>query len=290
MKRKNNAIASITCLANNQRYGQQITQLEQQLEVVIRYERLKQLQTWLTQWDIIISNQSMHCVIAELAEQLLKIQTDKMALLQQLEVNASIKENLLMQKSLLEYQIGLALSKQKEKADVMKKIQSIEAIIRLYKEYEKIFNKNSLPYELMNLKLSSFNSLVNQIFKKYTHYQFNHEQSDNGKLMFIIKNKNNGCNLEPERLSGFESIILQLAINQAMMNISVSYQCGIIIIDESFDCIDQSKFSDQLPDIIEIIRMYYQTIICISHREIPANVIDKQLKIIHWGQHSTINN
>ena len=108
-------------------------------------------------------------------------------------------------------------------------------------------------------------------------------------IIYPIDNHN--IKLTPDRLSGYERIILQIALSQASLSISNNHKCELLIIDEALDCIDQSKFTDKLPNIIEMIRQYYQTIIHISHRDVPKSIVDKNLKITHYPEHrySTIN-
>ena len=171
---------------------------------------------------------------------------------------------------------------------INEEIAELENKITIYNEYLRLFNNKELPFKLMSIKLTTFDNVVNSIFQKYTNYVFSHDQSETGKLLFVIKNKKNKCYLDIDRLSGYESINLQLALNQAVLSISSIQRCGFIVIDESFDCIDQSKFIDQLPSIVDNIRQYYQNIILISHRDVPPNVIDKQIKIKYYGTYSVL--
>jgi hypothetical protein len=172
-------------------------------------------------------------------------------------------------------------------------LTSIEYQLKLHKKYIGIFHQSNLPFKLIDSKLLYFNNNVNTIFSKYTKYKFYANKSDNDKMVFniIYPIDNHNIKLTPDRLSGYERIILQIALSQASLSISNNHKCELLIIDEALDCIDQSKFTDKLPNIIEMIRQYYQTIILISHRDVPKSIVDKNLKITHYPEHrySTIN-
>src|SRR3990167_9403664 len=159
--------------------------------------------------------------------------------------------------------------------DININISGVKHKLLIYEKYIELFKKTNLPFKLMNMKLSSLDDHVNVIFSKYTNYMFHLDQSDSGRLVLDITDKNSGCVIDVDRLSGYESIILTIAINQAFLNVTDTFKCRLMIIDESLDCIDQTKFIEQLPEIINTIRNYYQTIIFISHRDVPLNMIDR---------------
>ena len=169
-------------------------------------------------------------------------------------------------------------------------ILELEHDISIYNEYIHLFSKTNIPFKIMTLKLTTFDDSVNSIFGKYTKYNLHIDQSDSGKLIFYIQNKINNCLLDIDSLSGFESIILILSINQAILNIASKFKCRLILIDEAFDCIDQIKFVNELPFIIDTIKHYYSTIILISHREVPSYIIDKNIVINYHNTWSSIKN
>jgi DNA repair exonuclease SbcCD ATPase subunit len=267
----------------------QIFICNQQLELVDLLHQIKVNRLQLAIWDRIDTN-----------TQLLKqIQVHQQQLIQLSQELGNLKQSITREQtqvSNLEKQLHTALNHidqhtqfAQKSEQLQLKMTELEAQIRIYVEYERLFNNNLIPYQLMSLKLTSFNTLVNQIFEKYTKYTFQIDQSQSGKLVFLVTNRTNQCVLEPERVSGFEYIILQLAINNAMLTITNTYRCGFIIVDETFDCIDQARFIEELPSITETIKQYYQTILFISHRDVPEELIDQQLKIQHYGSYSTIN-
>jgi hypothetical protein len=73
--------------------------------------------------------------------------------------------------------------------------------------------------------------------------------------------------------------MIQLLINQYIGAISNVSKPDFIVIDESLDCIDTVRFYQKLPEIISLMRAQYQTILLISHREVPSYLINKNILI-----------
>ena len=95
----------------------------------------------------------------------------------------------------------------------------------------------------------------------------------------------NDLNQDPTILSGYESVMLQLSMNNALEGLIGG---KFLIIDESFDCIDQNRFLTELPNTVNIMRKYYQSILLISHRDLPDDIIDKNIKIKAYNDWSVV--
>lgn len=276
-------------LDNNRKYNQLIDETNILLKYVSKCEEKEQLETIMKQWILFENNQQLSEKIAVTKQQLhdiLRTLSENNENIKQFQINdAKITNEITNLKILIDNYNNNVV----KISELDLKIKQTDNQIKIYNEYERVFNRNMLPLKILQNKLTMFNEQVNRIFEKYTKYQFSYEQDENGKLSFIVKQRDNDCILEPERLSGFETICLLLSIDQAMLSISSRYKCGLLIIDESLDCLDQVRFVEQLPNIIDIMRQFYQTIIMISHRDIPPNMVDKQLKINPYGTYSTID-
>ncbi len=164
-------------------------------------------------------------------------------------------------------------------------LDEYSVLLKIYKEYLVLFNHDNIPVKVLSNMFKSFNKLVNDIFFIYTGYTFRTEINDKNKITFVV---NKVFDIDPCRLSGFETIILNIAINQAIMNVSNGNKCSFLIVDESLDCIDSARFDLEIPRILNTIRRYYDKILLISHRDIDDELIDKQLKISYYGGYSTI--
>jgi DNA repair exonuclease SbcCD nuclease subunit len=149
----------------------------------------------------------------------------------------------------------------------------------LYEEYIHIMEK--LPLILLQSKMKGFISEVNRIFAAFTKYEFNlnFDRVQQNRIYFLIQHAKTGACMEPERLSGYESIVLLLALNYASLRLSPKPQCDMLWIDESFDCIDDHRFVTELPKLIETMKELYGTIVLISFRDIPSSIITFRLTI-----------
>lgn len=167
----------------------------------------------------------------------------------------------------------------------------LEKQLNIYELYGKLFHRSAIPLAILMRKMTTFSQMVNRLFSTYTDYMFSFEPptEHHTNLVFMVT-KSNGCSIDPNQLSGFESVILNLAVNQTVINLTQKFRSSLIVIDESFDCIDARRFANKIGDILEELRRSYKTIILISHRDIDDMHCDHQLSIIQNNSYSTINN
>ncbi len=155
----------------------------------------------------------------------------------------------------------------------------------IYREYLRLFDDNMIPKMIREQRINEFAKNVDVILKKYTNIDFSIDYTNSKKPKLNIKSINKDRN--EKYLSGFEQIMLQIAINYASCPSS-----KLLIIDEKLDCLDSNNFIKVITDIVPIIKKYYDTIIFVSHRDVPTQIVDHQLKInMHNGvqKYSTIN-
>lgn len=162
------------------------------------------------------------------------------------------------------------------------KIKDLEHQISIYDIYRNIFNRNDLQLEILSKYLTHLNNNINKIFSKFTKYTFHHDLSDK-KITFFVLNCD-GQQLYIERLSSYESFILQLSFNLAINNM-LSQQCKFYIIDNFFDQIDDVNV---ICDLIETIKTYSDTMILLTKNKLPEKVFAKQIIITHNEKFSTI--
>jgi hypothetical protein len=151
--------------------------------------------------------------------------------------------------------------------------------MELLTETLNIFHPECLSFQILSDYLKIFCQHVNKLFTSLIGYEFSFAQEKN-KLNFYVDGDR-----DPLTLSGYESITLQIAINNALEGLIGG---KFLIVDESFDCVDQERFKTELPKTINIIRKYYQSILLISHRDLPDSIIDKNIKIRPMKSYSMI--
>jgi DNA repair exonuclease SbcCD ATPase subunit len=177
--------------------------------------------------------------------------------------------------------------------DTRKQLEKLHEKNIIYAEYVRLFGKNGIPAVMLERRLEQLSEIVNTIFFKYTNkYHFKcvldrSETRGTHTIKLIIENTQHET-LDFNRLSGYETVLLNIALNKGLTDLDSQYKAGIFIIDESLDCIDQERFQTCLPDIFELLKQSYSSILVISHRDVPAQLVDRNLDIISYGAYSRI--
>lgn len=163
----------------------------------------------------------------------------------------------------------------------------------LYSEYLRLFGKNGIPATLLEQRLVQLSETVNAIFFKYTgkyHFKCILDKSENRgtyNIRLVVQNTQHS-QLDFNRLSGYESVLLNIALNKALNDLDTQFKAGIFIIDESLDCIDQERFQTCLPDIFELLKQNYASVLVISHRDVPSHLVDHNIDIVRYSNYSRV--
>jgi DNA repair exonuclease SbcCD ATPase subunit len=128
-------------------------------------------------------------------------------------------------------------------------------------------------------KISSIQGYINSILNSFTRYNVNIIFDDKKQTMSIIaEDRDSGKALSTTRFSGYEKLMLQIALKRALNKFSYNSKSSLIIIDEALDCIDSDNFNVKLPDIMGLITQDYSTCLAISQRDI-SHVADVNMTI-----------
>lgn len=280
-------LAQSQIIDDNIKYQLLIDQTKQLYDIALLYEQIKIFQNFVDDWNNIEHNCNLNIQIDNLLEQSNVITTEIYSLQLQYSEIQNKSENLKSQIVSSKANITKHQQLSQEIIEVSSVISDLNSQLCIYEEYIRLFHRNCIPFDIITSKLNSITSGINQIFKSYTKFQFHNDLFD-GKLDFYVSNQE-GLHLDIDRLSGFEFTVLQLAINQTVL-FYTKQQAQFLIIDESFDCFDQNRFISVLPELFEVMRMFYRTILLISHRSVPDSCIDKQINIHHSNSSSLILN
>lgn len=170
------------------------------------------------------------------------------------------------------------------------KLLRLESEYSIYEEYKKLFDRKAIPALILKNKLQSFVDQTNQIFSDCSKYSLEYKITDKDKLEFTIIDNKTNARLEPHRLSGYETVALQIAMNKATIDIAAMHKTSLFIIDESLDCIDQERFPSLITKLCNIIKQHFTVTIIISHRDIPSDTVDQNIRISHTDNCSYIEN
>jgi len=159
----------------------------------------------------------------------------------------------------------------------------------IHREYLRLFDDNMIPKIIKEQRIIEFSNEVSAILKQYTKYSFEINYSNSKKPKFLFKSSNLLKHSDGDQLSGFERVMFQLAVNQ-----SCHPSSKLLIMDEKLDCLDKDNYLKVLTKSIPVIKKYYNTILFISHRDVPIDIVEHQLEIKQFVKssvkYSTINN
>jgi DNA repair exonuclease SbcCD ATPase subunit len=144
--------------------------------------------------------------------------------------------------------------------------------------YDSIVGNKGMTARMLYAKLLAVEEYINKImaFSKYN-VRITMEDGRN-EITVLVQNSGTGKWLSTHRLSGYEKLLLQIAFKRALNKYSYSTKCGLIILDEALDCIDQDNFQGKLPDIINMITKDYYSCLAISQRDI-THICERQIII-----------
>jgi DNA repair exonuclease SbcCD ATPase subunit len=230
---------------------------------------------WLVEKDhIIILRNSMIYAQAQLKEiqDNIKVQTLDIAMQQTLLNDMTIK------KGILEAQYKTIEHDTERRILIREAINIDEQQIKLLEMYDTLIGNKGMPARMLYVKLLAVEDYINKImaFSKYK-VHISMEEGRN-EITVLVRNEETNKWLSTQRLSGYEKLLLQIAFKRALNKYSYNTKCGLVILDEALDCIDQENFQSKLPDIINMITKDYFTCLAISQRDI-SHICEKQITI-----------
>jgi DNA repair exonuclease SbcCD ATPase subunit len=250
-------------------------------------QQIESVKAIISSWDKLQQHRKLQGRLADQDEQLQKLFFD----IGEKEIaHATVKKGITELRVLCEEHGSLHTDEQAK----IEELQGLTHEDEAFTEYERLMNRNGIPAAILEEQLVTFSATVNHIFHRYTKkYTFHctldkKEESGIQKIRLNIDTLD-GLPLDHTRLSGFESVLLNISINKALHDMDRNFKAGIFVIDESLDCIDQEQFLLCLPDIFEILRSIFATVIVISHRDIPRQLVDNNLSIHKFGTYSVVD-
>lgn len=268
-----------------------------QLEVHELNER-KQLQISELQTDIergyaLIETQNNYNKILELTKHIntLKQNSDALAKIKNIDssitkVTAEIdtlqsKLSVLQQQlSTVQDSLSVASSQNKQASDISSQIESLETSLstldetkQLHNLYKSLVDSKGIPFKLLEHKITVLQKDINELVSRFTKYNIIIIHDENKQTIdFITIDKDTKAHLSTARMSGYEKVMIEIAVKRALNRHSFNSKCSIMVIDEGFDVIDSTKFglnsvSSELENFISALTENYTTCILISQRD-----------------------
>jgi len=153
------------------------------------------------------------------------------------------------------------------------KLKDLEQEQQLLTTYKSLVDSKGIPFKLLKHKLNALKTDINSIITRFTNYKLIILHDENKQtISFVTQNNETLKCLSTSRMSGYEKVMLEIAVKRALNKYSFNSKCSIMIIDEGFDPMDSTKFgtnsiSSELENIVSAITESYSTCILISQRD-----------------------
>jgi DNA repair exonuclease SbcCD ATPase subunit len=266
-------------------------QLQEEIELHRQFERLEQLDASIQHHEQFELNRSKQTEISDVTRQLDQSREQHTKIEQT--VNQYKQSIFVLEQDLarLKQEIEATERTEARRSQLTVQLVDHERALEHHKRYQDLWSSKGLPLLLLKKKLKLIEPMINELFTRYTGYALQFEVFDETKLLVGIScqnGKGETTQLGLDRLSGSEYSILNLAFKSVCNKLSPYGRSTLFVIDESFDCLDRDNWKVALPDIFQMMKTDYLTVLFISHRNIPEELIDHQIKIRKTANNSEI--
>ena len=148
-----------------------------------------------------------------------------------------------------------------------------------YEAYDLFMNcmhSNGIAYDVIKKKLPVINSEVAKILANIVEFEVFFE-ADNRSLKIFIRHPYH----DPRPIemgSGAEKTLAAMAIRLALLSVSSLPKSDIFILDEPGTSLDAENM-DGFTSILELVKMYFKTVILVSHLDSLKDCVDMQITI-----------
>lgn len=185
---------------------------------------------------------------------------------------------------------------EKEKGQLENELKNIKKCTDEIKEKDKInivrkniinVIRNGYIDELMNKNiLPAFEEKINSILRNYVKYQLRIENE--GKNIIIHKD-NDGLLSDANKMSGYETLMANIAFRIAINEFCRREKMSFMILDEAFSFCDNEAV-DRLQKLFTYLKEKYTYVIVITHNDQIKSYTDKTIEIIKEENLSKITN
>lgn len=252
---------------------------EKQLEHQRIRDQIRVIEEQIANREIIERNNVILSRITELTKQNIKTMNEIA------QVNNAYNEH---QKRMTELTSQIAVAKatksqmesiKEQLAAKSTEILTLEKELELHQLYDKIISNKGIPTKILYRKIKAIEENVNQIMRKFTNYSVEIIFDETKNTIFIItQNKLTKKYLSANKLSGYESLMLNIAFKRSLNRYSYNSKSAIIIIDEGFDCADMENFETKLPLLVQALSEDYAMCLAVSQRDLSV-ITDHTIKI-----------
>lgn len=172
--------------------------------------------------------------------------------------------------------IGSLEQKIKNLKEQQQSYKDLEEEFSAYDLYMRAMHANGIAFDVIRKKLPIINEEIAKILANIVDFEVFFE--DDGKRLDIFI-KHPAYDPRPlEMGSGAEKTISAMAIRLALLSVSSLPKSDIFILDEPGTALDEENMQGFI-DILSIIRVYFKTVLLISHLDTLKDCVDMQIEI-----------
>jgi DNA repair exonuclease SbcCD ATPase subunit len=137
-------------------------------------------------------------------------------------------------------------------------------------------HSNGIAYDIIKKRLPVINSEIAKVLSNIVDFEI-FFQEDGRKLNILIKHPQH----EPRPIemgSGAEKTVAAMAIRLALLSVSSLPKGNIFILDEPGTALDAENMEGFIR-ILQLIKMYFKTVILISHVDSLKDIVDVEITI-----------
>lgn len=162
----------------------------------------------------------------------------------------------------------------KQKAEVLPALEELNHLFSVYKAYIDITHQKNLPKILISNVIKNVVTDANTLIYNTTGLLCDIQQNEKWEIVI----KKDDIVLGPEHCSGYERMMLNLALKISFDKYKQLSSTNLFMIDETIDCVSESNL-DQIDTLLDCLKTHYKNVIMISHNEDLKKKIDNRIHI-----------
>ena len=183
-------------------------------------------------------------------------------------------------------QIGSLEQKVESLHEKKKELHDIREEYASYDLFMRCTHSNGIAYDIIKKRLPVINSEIAKVLSNIVDFDV-FFQEDGRKLDILIKHPSH----EPrpiEMASGAEKTVAAMAIRLALLSVSSLPKGNIFILDEPGTALDADNMEGFIR-ILQLIKMYFKTVILISHVDSLKDIVDVEITIDKVSGYAHVN-
>jgi len=179
----------------------------------------------------------------------------------------------------LEQKVHALKEKKQELYDIREEYAAYDLFMRCT-------HSNGIAYDIIKKRLPVINSEIAKVLSHIVDFEVAF-QEDGRKLDILIKHPKH--DRRPiEMGSGAEKTITAMAIRLALLSVSSLPKGNIFILDEPGTALDAENM-EGFVRILQLIKMYFKTVVLISHLDSLKDIVDMEITIDKTGDYARVN-